>query len=41
MISTAEDLKSRTGWDGKTGKSRSHVLVSIEGMIDIVAVTDD
>jgi hypothetical protein len=35
MISSAEDLKSRTGWDGKAGKSRNHVLVSIEGMIKL------
>ena len=32
MISTAEDLKIRTGWDGKSGKSRSNVLISIEGL---------
>lgn len=31
MISTAEDLKSRTGWDGKEGKSRTHLLASIQG----------
>jgi WD repeat-containing protein 26 len=36
MISTAEDLKSRTGWDGKSGKSRSNVLASIEGIPCIV-----
>jgi WD repeat-containing protein 26 len=32
MISTAEDLKSRTGWDGKSGLSRQHVLASVEGI---------
>ena len=37
MISTAEDLKSRTGWDGKSGKSRSNVLASIEGISCIVS----
>ena len=33
MISTAEDLKSRTGWDGRAGLSRHNVLVSIEGIL--------
>jgi WD repeat-containing protein 26 len=33
MISTAEDLKSRTGWDGKSGSSRNNVLAAIEGNI--------
>ena len=32
MISTTEDLKARTGWDGKAGKSRRDVLESIEGI---------
>jgi hypothetical protein len=31
MLSTAEDLKLRAGWDGKEGKSRANVLRSIEG----------
>jgi hypothetical protein len=38
MISTAEDLKARTGWDGKDGLSRRHVLDSIEGKLLIVLV---
>jgi len=36
MISTTEDLKARTGWDGKAGKSRSNVLESIEGIYRFV-----
>jgi WD repeat-containing protein 26 len=47
MISTTEDLKSRTGWDGKSGNSRSNVLSAIEGnmlykranVIDIISPT--
>lgn len=47
MISTIEDLKSRTGWDGKSGNSRSNVLAAIEGnilykpsnVIDIISPT--
>jgi WD repeat-containing protein 26 len=47
MISTTEDLKSRTGWDGKSGNSRSNVLAAIEGnmlykrsnVIDIISPT--
>jgi WD repeat-containing protein 26 len=34
MISV-EDLKSRTGWDGKAGNSRAEVLSEIEGISSV------